>query len=147
MMENTNKTIGFGIAQINTEQFAILPEAYKESEPSQIRHELIFAIDKENKRVQVQKKARFHNLEYDNPFIIIEVSCLFLINDKDWEKILIPESGSIILPRDFGVHLAMLVVGTLRGILHTRTENTIFNQFIFPPTDVLALVPNDVIFE
>lgn len=147
MMENTHKMIGFGIAQINTEQFAILPEAYKESEPSQIRHELVFGIDKENKRVQVQEKARFHNLEHNNPFIIIEVSCLFSIDDENWEKILIPESGSIILPRDFGIHLAMLVVGVLRGILHTKTENTIFNQFIFPPIDVLALVPDDVIFE
>ena len=79
--------------------------------------------------------------------IIIDVSCQFLINPADWEILREPESGRVILPRDLGIHLAMLVVGTLRGILHVKTENTIFNSFIFPPINLLELVPSDVVFE
>lgn len=146
-MENTNKTIGFSIIQISTEQFAMIPEAFKVAEPSQIQHELSFGINKQESRVYVRKSARYHHLDNLNPFIIIDVSCQFLIPPEGWEKVKQVESDTAILPRDFGIHLAMLVVGTLRGVLHTKTENTIFNQFVFPPVDLTVLVPSDVIFE
>ena len=146
-MENTSKTIGFSIIQISTEQFATIPEAFKVTEQAQIQHELSFGIDKNERRVYVRKSARYHHFDNPNPFIIIDVSCQFLITIEDWEKVKQVESDNIILPRDFGIHLAMLVAGTLRGILHTKTENTIFNQFVFPPIDITALVPSDVIFE
>lgn len=147
MMENTNKTIGFSIIQINTEQFATIPEAFKVAEQTQIQHELSFGIDKNERRVYVRKSARYHHIDNLNPFIIIAVSCQFLISAEDWDKVKQVGSDSVILPRDFGIHLAMLVVGTLRGILHCKTENTIFNQFVFPPIDVTTLVPSDVVFE
>jgi hypothetical protein len=60
---------------------------------------------------------------------------------------MLEEAHKIVLPQNFGIHLGMLVVGTLRGVLYTKTENTIFNQFILPTIDVTALVPNDVTFE
>ena len=146
-MENTEKPIGFSIIQISTEQFATIPEAFKVAEQAQIQHELSFGIDKNERRVYVRKSARYHHFDNPNPVIIIDVSCQYLITIEDWEKVKQVESDTIILPRDFGIHLAMLVVGTLRGILHTKIENTIFNQFIFPPIDVTALVPSNVIFE
>ena len=146
-MENTSKTIGFSIIQISTEQFATIPEAFKVTEQAQIQHELSFGIDKNERRVYVRKSARYHHFDKSNPFIILDVSCQFLITIEDWEKVKQVESDNIILPRDFGIHLAMLVAGTLRVILHTKTENTIFNQFVFPPIDITALVPSDVIFE
>ncbi len=146
-MENSNKTIGFSIIQINTEQFALIPDTFKVVEPSQIQHELSFGVNKDEHRIYVRKSARFHHVDNPNPFIVIDVSCQFLIASEDWGKLQNVNSNSVILSRDFGIHLAMLVVGTLRGILHTKTENTIFNQFIFPLIDVTTLVPSDVIFE
>jgi hypothetical protein len=144
-MKETEKNIGFSIIQISTEQFALLPEAYQVSEPAQIQHELSFGIDKENKRIYVKKTARFHHVENNHPFIIIAVSCQFQVNPDDWK--MLEEASKIVLPQSFGLHLGMLVIGTLRGVLYTKTENTIFNQFILPTIDVTALVPNDVIFE
>ena len=87
-MENTNKTIGFSIIQISTEQFAMIPEAFKVAESSQIQHELSFGIDKIERRVYVRKSARYHHIDNLNPFIIIAVSCQFLITAEDWEKVL-----------------------------------------------------------
>lgn len=144
-MKETEKNIGFSIIQISTEQFALLPEAYQVSEPAQIQHELSFGIDKENKRIYVKKTARFHHVANNHPFIIIAVSCQFQVNPDDWK--MLEEANKIVLPQSFGLHLGMLVIGTLRGVLYTKTENTIFNQFILPTIDVTALVPNDVIFE
>ncbi|NBB28017.1 hypothetical protein [Cellulophaga sp. BC115SP] len=144
-MKQTEKNIGFSIIQISTEQFALLPEAYQVSKPAQIQHELSFGIDKDNKRIYVKKTARFHHVGNNYPFIIIAVSCQFQVNPDDWS--MLEEAHKIVLPQNFGIHLGMLVVGTLRGVLYTKTENTIFNQFILPTIDVTALVPNDVTFE
>lgn len=145
-MENTNKKISFSIIQIATEQFATIPDALNEALPSQIQHELTFGFDKENKRIYVRKLARFRHTE-GSPFMIIAVACWFAINPPDWDELIVPESDKIVLPKDFATHLAMLVVGTMRGILYTKTENTNFNQFILPPVDVTALVPADITFE
>jgi hypothetical protein len=144
-MKETEKNIGFSIIQISTEQFALSPEAYQVSEPAQIQHELSFGIDKENKRIYVKKTARFHHVGNNYPFIIIAVSCQFQVNLEDWK--MLEEVNKIVLPQSLGLHLGMLVVGTLRGVLYTKTENTIFNQFVFPPIDVTVLVPSDVIFD
>ena len=57
-MENTNKTIGFSIIQINTEQFALIPDTFKVVEPSQIQHELSVGVNKDEHRIYVRKSAR-----------------------------------------------------------------------------------------
>ncbi|GGD48364.1 hypothetical protein GCM10011514_10520 [Emticicia aquatilis] len=145
-MENTNELISFGINQIATEQFAIIPEAHKIGEAAQIQHELNFGIDKENKRIYVRKLARFQHPD-SSPFLIIAVACHFFIVSEDWAKLQVPDSERIVLPKDLGVHLAMLTVGTLRGVLHAKTENTPFSQYIFPPFDVTSLLPEIVSFD
>jgi len=37
-----------------------------------------------------------------------------------------------------------LTVGTVRGILHTKTEGTNFNGFVIPTINVTELVTSDV---
>lgn len=145
-MENTNELISFGINQIATEQFAVIPETHKIGEPVQIHHELNFGIDKDNKRIYVRKLARFQHPD-STPFLIIAVACHFFIVSEDWDKLQVSDSERIVLPKDFGLHLAMLTVGTLRGVLHSKTENTPFNQYIFPPFDVTSLLPEIVSFD
>lgn len=41
----------------------------------------------------------------------------------------------------------MLTIGTARGVLHSKTENTTFNQFLLPTLNVNELVQKDVIFK
>lgn len=146
MMENTDRVIGFSILKIATEQFAIIEDAHKIGEHIQIRHEMSFGIDKPNKRILMRKLARFQHPE-SSPFMIIDVACHFGINADDWEFLQEQDSESIVIPKDLSIHLAMLVVGTLRGILHAKTENTPFNQYIFPPFDVTSLLPEKLFFQ
>jgi hypothetical protein len=146
MMENTERIIGFSILKIATEQFAVIADAHRIGEHAQIQHEMNFGVDKLNKRIFMRKLARFQHPE-SSPFMIIDISCHFGINPDDWEYLKVPNTESIILPRDFSIHLAMLVVGTLRGVLHAKTENTPFNQYIFPAFDVTSLIPEKLFFE
>jgi len=41
----------------------------------------------------------------------------------------------------------VVTVGTARGVLHNKTENTVFNRFIIPLLDATALIKEDVKLE
>ena len=41
----------------------------------------------------------------------------------------------------------MLTIGTTRGVLHSKTENTPFNSFLLPTLNVNELVKKDVVFK
>lgn len=41
----------------------------------------------------------------------------------------------------------MLTIGTTRGVLHSKTENTPFNSFLLPTLNVMELVKKDVVFK
>lgn len=45
-------------------------------------------------------------------------------------------TGSIMVPKSLLTHFAVLTVGTTRGILHAKTENTRLNHFSLPPVNV-----------
>lgn len=140
-----NKIIKFQIVGIRTEQFAIIQEAYKPNLGYMINHELSFGLDKPNQVVQVTKTAKFLHKE-SLPFLILSVSCLFKVDDESWAQLVDENSIPITLPRDFAIHLAMTTIGTLRGVLHAKTEYTPFATFIIPTVDASLLVPNPLIF-
>ena len=50
------------------------------------------------------------------------------------------------LPSGFVCHLAMLAIGTARGVLHAKTENTLFNKYLIPTINVAELIKDDIIF-
>lgn len=142
-MKIENKNISFGISKISTEQFAIIPEAHLNGAKIQIMHEMLFGIDKINKIIIMKKLARFQHLE-SSPFMQIEVACHFNINPNDWDKIKKNDSDGILIPKDFSLHLGMIVIGVLRGVLHAKTENSIYNQYPFPTIDVTKLIPESL---
>ena len=42
------------------------------------------------------------------------------------------------------MHLVLLTIGTLRGVLHCKTENTEFEDLKLPTINVNELIPNDI---
>lgn len=143
MMEDREKVVSFSISQIVTEQFAIIPDTYIENKVIEIQHELNFGIDKENKRIFARIQARFKN-KGSSPFLIISVVCHFSIKPDSWSLLI--ETDKLKIPKYFAIHLGMLAAGTLRGVLHAKTENTYFNRFLLPTIDMGTLVADDIIF-
>jgi len=56
-------------------------------------------------------------------------------------------SGKLIVPSDFITHLASLTTGTMRGVLHSRLEQTPYNKFMLPILDVSSAFTEDVLLE
>ncbi|MFB5944227.1 hypothetical protein [Albibacterium profundi] len=57
------------------------------------------------------------------------------------------KKGEIILPGNFGKHLAMLTTGTARGILYANTKNTAFHKFLMGTINIDTMFKEDIAIE
>ena len=132
--------IGFKLNKINTQQFAIIEDSYNsKNDDFTIETNLGFGVDSKNAAIISLVKIQFE--QNDVPFLIIEVSCEFDIVSKFWKEF--DSEDNIRMPKGFMAHLAMITVGTIRGVLHTKTENTKFNEFILPTLNVTEMITKD----
>lgn len=139
--KNTNP-IGFQLHKITIEQFAIIQEAFDGSDPKiKMNINLNFGLDKENQFITAFIKVQFE--QKSNPFLLIEAGNHFKIKKTAWNDMQ-NINNKVILPKGFACHLVMLTIGTLRGILHSKTENTEFNKFLLPTINVTELIQSDV---
>ena len=141
-MKSKEKPIKFSLKQIRTQQFAIIEESYYDKEKSSLSSSFHFGADKGNKIIGVFVSCKFETKK--QPFLIIEVRCFFQIEDKDWESLFNSKNNTVHIPKGFITHLAMLTVGTTRGVLHAKTENTPFNRFILPPLNITDYIKEDI---
>ena len=138
-MEN-NQNVRFSLAKISTDQFAIIPSSFKMGEVVNLKTSLQFGSNKESKLISVKASFQFDQLLI--PFLIIEASCYFNIEPNDWN--IFVQEAEIVVPKNIITHLTVLTVGTVRGILHAKTEGTNFNGFVIPTVNVTELVTGDI---
>ncbi len=136
------KSIGFALAAIKTEQFAIFPENFSPKKDANVTTSLEFKINEVDKRIGVFATFIFDNSK--KTFIKIQVSCHFSVAPESWNDF--KKDNFIVFPKNFLGHLTMLTIGTSRGVLHEKTEGTEFNKFIIPTINVNDLVNKDTEF-
>lgn len=141
MDKNTN--IGFSLFEIKTDQFAIIEENYNQKSAIDLGTDFTFGLNNENKVFSVT--AKFVFFAKKKTFMQIQCTCFFSIDDNNWNNFM--KEGKITFPQNFVCHMTMLTVGTSRGILHAKTENTIFNSYILPTTNVTEIISSDVWFD
>ncbi|KVV16185.1 hypothetical protein [Flavobacterium sp. TAB 87] len=137
------ESVGFVLAAIKTEQFALFEENFSQKKTTDITTSLEFKINLEEKLIGVFAAFSFEQAK--KVFIKIQVSCHFNIDTDSWSSFL--QDEIIVVPQSFIAHLTMLTIGTSRGILHTKTEGTEFNKFILPTINVKSLVDKDAEFK
>jgi hypothetical protein len=140
---DSKKNISFRLLNIVTEQFATF-EVENLPETNDLKSELQFSINPENRVVACRMKFQF--LHENQPIVVLTVVCNFDVEENSWNTNIV-SSKRIVLPKHFLEHLCVITVGTSRGILHTKTENTFFNRFIIPTLNVSNLVEKDVVFD
>lgn len=145
-MENKEKSKGvrFALRNITTEQFALLEDVKIDETKIKIDTNLRFGAHDKEKVIAV-----FANFSYDSensPFIIIEIGCHFLIEKSTWKEMFDEESHSLNVPKGFMSHLSMITVGSARGVLHAKTENSCFNKYVLPTINVAAMIKQDAVF-
>lgn len=140
-----NNNFKFKLVNILTNQFALIEEHFSEDISTvQLSLNHKFGIDVEKRNIALKNQIRF--LSDNQIFIILEVTCTFSISEETWPELLKEEKSEIVIPSDFATHLLVLTVGTARGVLHAKTENTKFNKYFLPTLDVSKSIENDIVF-
>lgn len=138
--------VGFQLNHIETLQFATNDAVFDESKEVQLQAGLHFDTDFDNKQIRCTTKFQFE-CEVNIPFVTIEASCTFRIEPIAWEMFLKQESGKLIIPRALLQHLAVITVGTVRGILHSEIRKTPFNHFLLPTVNLTEIIKEDIVHQ
>ncbi len=144
MMENKITNINFVLRKVTTEQFAIIEEGFSEHNGIRIGTSIRFGSDEKQKMVACFSAFTFES--NGKPFIKVEAGCHFQILEEAWNQMLNVEKNTLKVPKGFLSHLAMLTVGTTRGLLHAKTEGTCFNKYVIPTINVSTLIIDDALF-
>lgn len=120
-------SIAFSLRQIETNQFATFGDG--EGEADQLTEQIQFSFGTVLEEQVVACIFTYTLRVKEQPFITIEVACSFNIEEKNWNELLDRKNKQLTLPKNFAQHIANITVGTARGVLHTKTERTLFNQY------------------
>ncbi len=142
-MEDNNQDMGFLLKGIKTEQFATFEKNFKEGQ-SNISLSTCVQLKLEEQNKQVGIFMGFEFKQKNKPIIKLVVSCHFGIKEDTWIRFITEEI--ITFPKGFMAHLALLTVGTSRGILFAKTEGTLFSKFILPPLDIAKILTENITF-
>lgn len=140
----TNKKVGFYLANINTEQFAILIKELGNVPELSLNIDINFGIDANTNMI-----GCFVHINYfqnGQVAMVIEVKCEFQIEQEAWSSFIKPVR-KFKVSKGFLQHLAIISVGTTRGILHAKTEKTEYNHYPLPTINVSEKLTTDQVFD
>lgn len=144
-METHNQqfnNFGFQLKKITTEQFDLIEDAYDEScTEVNLGFGFKFGLNEKERMIAAYVKVQFEQAE--KPFILLELAHHYLIEPSSWEQMKSEEH--VTLPKNIATHLAALTIGSIRGMLHCKTEDTPFNNFVLPTINVNELLKEDVV--
>ena len=133
--------IPFRIRQIKTQQFAMFPDLLVNGKEVTVDSEFSFGVNKEIKNILCVTKLSYRQDE--NLLLTTEVHCIFDIREDG--VIQLKEQGRVVV--DFLRYLATIAIGTVRGIIHTKTENTVLNSVVVPPINLVEAIKEDFVFK
>jgi hypothetical protein len=136
-METKALPIQFKLRGIKTEEFAIIEEAFDERN-AKIHYALETGFCVPEPRIIICSIG-FKFIQNNIPFVKVRANCIFEIKEESWESAIDTERKNIVFPPYFTDHLVVLTLGTLRGILHAKTEGTKFNNFFIPTINIAEL--------
>ena len=134
-------TIPFRIRQIKTQQFAMFPDLLVNGEVVQIQTEFSFGVSNEINDIFCNTKLSY--IQNEKLLLTGEFLCYFAISEEGTQHL--KHLGRI----DVGFlrYLATIATGTVRGIIHTKTENTVLNTIVLPPINLVEVIKDDFVFK
>jgi hypothetical protein len=145
-MSKKEINIDFNFSKLKTNQFAVIETLY-DTKNNNIDFTTAFEVGAEEQLFEINVKGHFQFMQNEKPFIIIEVAGFFNIYPDSWASFYNKEDNTLTIPKGFIIHLATLVTGAARGILHAKTESSIFNKFVMPTVNLVDMIENDFVLE
>lgn len=138
MMENLQYS--FALNQIYNPQFAVISLDIDLQGAVDFDFNIQIVAIKDQQQIIVLIESRLRQQE--KLLAIIQVGCGFRMELPSWEGM--ANDDHVTITKDFCAHLAMIAMGTLRGVLFAKTEGTPLRQFPLPLINVSDLFKNDL---
>lgn len=134
--------VRFKMFKISAPQFVKFEENFPEENTSvEFEVSFGFSVSMDRHCVACSMTSSFKGAK--GLILLLETICEFNIENTDWKGF--ESKDRFVIPKDILQFFAVHTVGTSRGILFCKTDNTILNQFIIPPINVAELVKDLVI--
>jgi hypothetical protein len=101
-----------------------------------------FAIDTEKRFVILQVKLKVTKEKVTKALFSLKVSFIFDIEKEAWEKEFV--DSKFILKKELATHFLVLAVGTLRGILVVKLQNSMYSDFLLPTLNLSDYFKEDI---
>lgn len=139
--EKEEKVLSFNFIGILTKEFAVIDKVADISNGFSVEHNFEIGTTEEEHTVGVSMESLINCGE--KLIVKIRVVCVFDIEADTWDN-LKNEEGKYVLPQGFATHLFMLTVGTTRGVLHAKLENTPYSGIVLPTANITELIKGDI---
>lgn len=138
------KNIPFRIVGIETSQFALIEDSYKDDCAIDLSVGVPISASDEDHAIEVALNVQFKC--ESSPFIILEVKVKFDIEPGAFQSLFVTKKKktAIVIPVGLSRHLATLTVGTARGVLHERLSKSKLNDFVLPTIDLTKILDEDI---
>lgn len=133
--------IPFRIRLIKTQQFAMFPDLFVNAEQVNVESEFGFGVNTD--MTDIKSIAKISYIQNDKLLLTTEVHCFFEVSSEGSKEIV--KQGRIEV--GFLRYLATISTGTVRGIIHTKTENTALNIVVLPPVNLVEAIKEDFVFQ
>lgn len=130
----------FKIGNITTLQFAVI-NGEMQDVALNFSAEFKYEISEINQEIGCIFKYQFQSER--GTHLIIEVRIDFIVESTSFKKNIIVDD-QFVIPIYLAKHLAMICVGTTRGILHEKTNNSPINKFPIPTINVAKRITKDL---
>ncbi|SIS89734.1 hypothetical protein SAMN05421789_11051 [Kaistella chaponensis] len=137
-------TVKFQLLEIETAEFAIIDSVGINPKKIKFTTGLQFGISDANSEIMCNVIIEFFSDE-QKLLLKLRTENKFKVMPEDWEAF--KNDDGLTIPKGFLAHIAMISVGSSRGILHCKTENTPFNLFVLPLIDVTSMIAEDENFQ
>ncbi|MCF0187373.1 MAG: hypothetical protein HUJ98_12920 [Bacteroidaceae bacterium] len=132
--------IRYALRGVTMEQFATL------FEPAGDKIELNVTIpiktNYEGRSLAVGANIQF--IEDGKPFMVAEAFCHYEIEESCWEELSEGRTKDVVLPKEFMDSMARIAIGTIRGAICVKTENTSYSKFCLPIIEIGPAQSGDV---
>lgn len=128
--------IEFAMVDMKISQFAII------SAPKSIsqQYKITIGFSADIKSNTIACSVRLDFISENETYLVLELICFFNISAKSWESL--RKDTKIVIPKGLLCHFAMHSVGSARGVLFCKTEDS--HKIILPPINVEEIVENEI---
>lgn len=131
----------FRMFGIHLDQFAILNKEVRKEEIG-MNVNLNFKYADGGRKVACI--VAFDFFSASEKIMVLGITCEFEIQE-DWKQY--HKGEKVIIPKDLLEFFAVHTIGTARGVLFCKTENTQFNHIVIPPINVSEMKLEDLVVD